>query len=217
MTTSFPPLNTLVIYAHPHRDSLNGAFLRRTLESLGARPDRPEVRVIDLYEQKFDPVLVFGPEKRRRDMHRDPDLAKYRNLILWADHLVFLYPIFWGRPPAMVLGFIDRLFSTHFAYRNIPGKSLPEGLLAGRSVTCISTMKGPPGYLQYWLWNAHRVLMKKAVFRYVGIKRVDFFEFGEMEKEGGRQESALDRVGRYFRTLRLKNGTKVYPPSLLVV
>lgn len=195
-------MNTLVIYAHPHRESLNGAFLRKTLEGLGAHPGHPEVRVLDLHERGFDPVLVYGPDQRRRDLHLVPELAEYRDLILWADHLVFVYPIYWGRPPALVLGFIDRLFASNFAYRYHPGRLLPEGLLAGKRVTCISTMKGPSGYLRLWLGNAHRVLMGRAVFGLVGIRKVKFFEFGAMEAPSGRQAKALTRIEAYFRNLR---------------
>lgn len=190
----------LIVYSHPHRESLNGAFLRTITRTLEERSDAPEIKVLDLYGDGFDPVLTFGPEKRRRDLHRDPDTAPYREMLTWAEKIILVYPIWWGRPPAMLLGFIDRLFSSHFAYRDIPGALLPEGLLKGREVVCVSTMKGPPGYLQYWLWNAHRVLMKKALFNFVGIKRVKFFEFGKMEGESHRlrREKALAKVGRYF-------------------
>ncbi len=100
---------------------------------------------------------------------------------------MFVYPIWWGRPPAMLLGFIDRMFAANFAYRDRPGL-FPEGLLAGKSAVCVSTMKGPAHYPRFWLNNAHQVLMKRALFGIVGIKRVTFFEFGNMEKKDGDQE-----------------------------
>ncbi|MNG32772.1 hypothetical protein D3C84_1188640 [compost metagenome] len=78
---------------------------------------------------------------------------------------------------------------------------LPEGLLKGKSVVCISTMKGPALYPLYWLNNAHKVLMRKALCRYVGIKNVKFFEFGSMEKPNGQQKNKLDKVYRYFKTV----------------
>lgn len=45
-------------------------------------------------------------------------LEKYRNQITWADKIVFVYPIWWGRPPAMLMGYIDQLFAANFAYRD---------------------------------------------------------------------------------------------------
>ncbi|MNE57412.1 FMN-dependent NADH-azoreductase 1 [compost metagenome] len=133
-------------------------------------------------------------------MHIDPDLAKYREQLLWADKIALVYPIWWGRPPAMLMGYIDQLFSSGFAYKDT-GKILPEGLLKGKSVVCISSMKGPTHYPLLWLNNAHKVLMRKALFGYVGIKKVKFFEFGNMESLKGRHQEKLNKVYRYFRTV----------------
>ena len=97
----------------------------------------------------------------------------------------------------MLLGFIDRIFASNFAYKDT-GKTFPEPLLVGKEAVCISVMKGPVGYLQYWLGNAHQILMKKALLRYVGFKKVKFFEFGDMEKKDGKQKQAIEKVERYF-------------------
>ncbi|MFD0590332.1 NAD(P)H-dependent oxidoreductase [Paenibacillus sp. GCM10027627] len=193
-------MKTLIIYTHPNHQSLNYAFLERVLQGSGENPHISETQVLDLYEEGFDPSLVFNQEKRRRDMATDPSLKKYREQLLWADKIVFVYPIWWGRPPAMLFGYIDRMFASGFAYRDTGGL-LPEGLLKGKSVVCISTMQGPTLYPLLWLNNAHKVLMKKALFSYVGIKKVKFFEFGNMESPKGKHEQKLDRVYRYFKTV----------------
>ncbi|MNW11047.1 hypothetical protein D3C71_2083990 [compost metagenome] len=52
-----------------------------------------------------------------------------------------------------------------------------------------------------WLNNAHKMLMRKALFNYVGIKDVRFFQFGSMESPKGKHQAKLDRVYRYFRTV----------------
>lgn len=193
-------MNMLLIYAHPNHKSLSYSFMQQVLRGGGENQEVKETRVLDLYEEGFDPVLMFNEDKRRRDMHVDPDLARHRELLLWADKIVFVYPIWWGRPPAMLMGFIDRMFASNFAYRD-KGGLMPEGLLKGKSVVCISVMKGPTGYLQLWLGNAHRILMRKALFNYVGIKKVKFFEFGNMESPKGKHEQKLDKVYRYFRAV----------------
>ncbi|GIP26519.1 hypothetical protein J23TS9_16490 [Paenibacillus sp. J23TS9] len=100
----------------------------------------------------------------------------------------------------MLLGYIDQMFASNFAYRD-NGKLLPEGLLKGKSAVCISTMKGPPFYLLYWLGNAHKILMRKALLQYVGIRKVKFFEFGSMESQKGRHEQKLKRVYRCFSAI----------------
>ncbi len=191
-------MNELIIFTYPNHNSLNYAFLEKVIEGCHENPYIKEYQVLDLYEDGFDPVLVFNEEKRRRDMFRVPNLEKYRKQITWADQLVFIYPIWWGRPPAMLLGYIDQIFASNFAYKD-QKRLLPEGLLKNKSVVCVSTMRGPTNYPLIWLNNAHKMLMKKAVFQYVGIKKVKFFEFGNMESANGKQIKKLDKVYQYFK------------------
>ncbi|PAQ14055.1 NAD(P)H dehydrogenase [Bacillaceae bacterium SAOS 7] len=193
-------MKVLAIYTHPNHQSLSYAFLQEVIKGSRENQNIKELQVLDLYEEVFDPLLVFNENKRRRDMHSDPNFEKYRKQIMWADKIVFVYPIWWGRPPAMLMGYIDQIFASNFAYRE-EGKLLPEGLLKGKSVVCISTMKGPTNYPLFLLNNAHKALMKKAVFNFVGIKRVKFFEFGHMESPKGKQGKKLDKIYRYFKTV----------------
>ncbi|MDR6883999.1 NAD(P)H-dependent oxidoreductase [Bacillus sp. 3255] len=193
-------MKTLIVYTHPNHQSLSYAFLQKVVQGSAENPSIDEVNVLDLYEEGFNPLLVFNEHKRRRDMHADPKLAVYREQLLWADKIVFVYPIWWGRPPAMLMGYIDQMFASGFAYKE-KGGLLPEGLLKGKSVVCISSMKGPVHYPLLWLNNAHKILMRKALFNYVGIKKVKFFEFGSMESPRGKQQQKLEKVYRYFKTV----------------
>lgn len=193
-------MNLLIIFAHPNHQSLSYAFLQKVIQGSRENPHVTGIEVLDLYAEGFDPVLVFNEHKRRRDKHVDPRLEKYREQLLRADKIVLVYPIWWGRPPAMLLGYIDQMFASGFAYRDKNGL-FPEGLLKGRSVVCVSTMKGPAHYPLFWLHDAHKVLMRKALFRFVGIRKVKFFEFGSMESPNGKQAAKLERVFRYFRSV----------------
>jgi len=191
-------MNILVVYTHPNHQSLSYAFLQEVIRGSQENTSIQEVKVLDLYEEGFNPLLVFNETKRRRDMHKDPDLAPYREQLKWADKIVFVYPIWWGRPPAMLMGYIDQMFASGFAYKDT-GKLLPEGLLKGKSVVCISSMKGPAHYPLIWLNNAHKALMRKALFNYVGIKKVKFYEFGSMESPRGKQKEKLNKIYQYFK------------------
>ena len=193
-------MKILVIYTHPNHESLCYAFLQKVLEGSSENSNIKEIQVLDLYEEGFNPLLVFNEKKRRRDMYCDPNLEKYREQITWADKIVLVYPIWWGRPPAMLLGYIDQVFASNFAYKD-KGGLLPEGLLKGKSVVCISTMRGPTNYPLFFLNNAHKVLMKKALFNYVGMKKVKFFEFGNMESPKGKQEQKLNKIYHYFQQI----------------
>jgi NAD(P)H dehydrogenase (quinone) len=193
-------MNVLVIYTHPNHQSLSYAFFNKVIQGSNENAQISKIEVLDLYEEQFDPILIFNENKRRRDMHTDPKLEKYREQIRNADKIVFVYPIWWGRPPAMLLGYIDQMFASNFAYKE-KGGLIPEGLLKGKSVVCISSMKGPTLYPLYWLNNAHKVLMRKALFQYVGMKKVKFFEFGNMESPKGKHEQKLNKVYQYFKSV----------------
>ncbi|MGL1892488.1 MAG: NAD(P)H-dependent oxidoreductase [Spirochaetaceae bacterium] len=187
-------MNVLIIYTHPNRKSLNGGFLEKTVEGLKLNSSVQNIEVLDLYQENFNPALIFNEDKRRRDMFKDPLLNRYRDQITKSDKIVFIYPIWWGRPPAMLLGFFDQLFATNFAYKYEKGQIMPTGLLKGKKVICISTMKGPAGYLRLLYGNVHQVLMKKVLLSFVGIKKVRFLEFGNMEANNGKQELYLEKT-----------------------
>ena len=74
-------MNVLVIYTHPHRKSLNGSFLQKTLDGLDHNKSVNQVDVLDLYKEGFNPLLVFNEDRKRRDMSKDPALRKYREQI----------------------------------------------------------------------------------------------------------------------------------------
>lgn len=189
-------MNLLIVFSHPNQKSLNGAFLKSVLNGSMENSSIKNIQLLDLYEENFNPILFFDEKVKRRHMYKNPAFSKHRDQLLWADKIVFLYPIWWGRPPAMLLGYFDQVLSAHFAYKET-GKYTTKGLLKGKSVICISTMKGPGMYPFFFLHNVHKVLMKKAVFRFVGIKKVKFFEFGSMEGTG--QAKKIDKIYRYFR------------------
>lgn len=125
-------MNVLIIFTHPNRESLNGAFLKNVLEGCMENDFIKDIQLLDLYEENFNPILYFDEKNKRRHMHKNPAFAKYREQLLGADKVVFIYPIWWGRPPAMLLGYFDQVFSAQFAYKNI-GKYTAKGLLKGKS------------------------------------------------------------------------------------
>ena len=81
-------MNTLIIYTYPNHKSLNYALLQEAIKGCHDNPLINEIQVLDLYEEQFNPILVFHEHKRRRDMFRDPKLEKYRQQIKWADKIV---------------------------------------------------------------------------------------------------------------------------------
>lgn len=163
-------MKVLLIYAHPNAESFTRAVLERL--QTGLEDGAHEVQTIDLYKEKFDPVLVVNSSRRRRELIHDPYTERYRNLIAAADHLIFVYPVWWHSMPAIMRGFVERTFVSGFAY-SFKGRAahsiLPDGLLRGKSLWCIYTLDAPrlvarldPGWLS----------IKYSIFWYCGLRKV---------------------------------------------
>lgn len=172
-------MKVLLILAHPNLESFTHAVAERLQTGLKDGPH--EVQTIDLYQEEFDPVLVVNASRRRRDLIHDPYTERYRNLIAAADHLIFVYPVWWHSMPAMMRGFIERTYVSGFAY-SFKGKSehhiLPEGLLRGKSLWCVYTLDAPR--LVAWL-DPGWLSMKYSTFWYCGHRRIKRFYLPRMK------------------------------------
>jgi NAD(P)H dehydrogenase (quinone) len=163
-------MRVLIVYAHPYRKSLSHAALEQVHK--GFADAGHFVKILDLYAEKFDPILVVNEFQRRRDLIHDPYTEPYRSMIEEADQLVFVYPVWWQSLPAILKGFFDRVFVSGFAYSysgKKPGSIFPNGLLKGKAAWCIYTLDTPmiPALLDPgWL------VVKYSIFRYCGIRRV---------------------------------------------
>lgn len=156
-------MNILIIYAHPNHKSFNGAILKQVQDHLDLKHT---VKLLDLYAEKFNPVLYFDEDHRRRDMAVDPDTQTYRNLITWADKLIFIFPVWWSGMPAILKGFIDRVFASGFAYSY--KKMGMAGHLNGKTAWIITT-HNTPGFLTPFVQDYGKVL-KRQIFSMCGIK-----------------------------------------------
>jgi putative NADPH-quinone reductase len=105
-------MQALIVIAHPHKESFNHAVAARVAERLEA--SNYTVHVHDLYEQAFNPVL--SSEEMRRKFSLDSDIQIHYERLESADILIFIHPDWWGSPPAILKGWIDRVFSPGIAY-----------------------------------------------------------------------------------------------------
>lgn len=108
-------MRALVVYAHPVPESFVAAVRDATLDAL--RRSGHEVRLLDLYAEGFDPVM--GPEERRR--YHDPvvneqPVAEHLALIQWCEILVLVYPTWWFGLPAILKGWLDRVWVPHATF-----------------------------------------------------------------------------------------------------
>lgn len=106
-------MNGLVILAQPKKQSFNSAIATEIVRSLVQQGYEP-VNLIDLYADAFNPVMP--QEELPRKFSFDETTLRYQELIQLADHVVFVYPDWWGGPPAIMKGFLDRVFRPGIAY-----------------------------------------------------------------------------------------------------
>lgn len=163
----------LVVLGHPADDSFCGAV--SAAYCAGAQGAGHEVRVLHLGALDFDPVLRHG---YRQIQPLEADLLQAQQSIEWAQHLCFVYPIWWGGVPALLKGFLDRVFVPGFAFKYRPGKAFPEQLLKGRSARMLVTMDTPPWYFK-WVYRMPGVhQMRKTTLEFCGVKPVRTLAFG---------------------------------------
>lgn len=110
-------------------------------------------------------------------MELEEDLVKAQELIRWADHLVFVYPIWWGTMPAVLKGFFDRVFLPGFAYKYRDKSPLWDKLLKGKTAHLLVTMDTPPWYNRWIYRRAGHQVMKRNILGFCGIKTVRITEF----------------------------------------
>jgi NAD(P)H dehydrogenase (quinone) len=129
-------MRIFIVFAHPKPDSFNAALCAALCEGVRAAGHEPEVA--DLYQEGFDPLLR-GPELDTLGTgHPLADVARYQERILKAHALAFIFPIWWFGTPAILKGFVDRVFQEEFAFR-FTSTGQVRGLLPQRKALIIST------------------------------------------------------------------------------
>ena len=153
----------LIINGHPNKDSFNfgiaKAYQDRALQS-GA--EVKEIVIADLN-------LQFGCQKR---MELEPDLVKAWEKIQWADHLVWIHPVWWGGLPAITKGFIDRLFLPGFAFKYRENSVWWDKLLKGKTAHIITTLDQPGLYYRFFFGRPSVNQLRKSVLEFCGVKPV---------------------------------------------
>ncbi len=180
----------LVILGHPSSDSFCSALADSYVSA--ARQAGHEVRLLRLGALKFDVVLHEGFKKVQE---LEPDLVLAQESILWAEHLCFVFPIWWGGVPASLKGFLDRVFLPGFAFKYRAGAAFPDQLLKGRSAHILATMDTPPWYFK-WIYRMPGIhQMRKTTLEFCGIKPVKVFSFGPvLDSKPARREAWLEKA-----------------------
>ncbi|MEE4562729.1 NAD(P)H-dependent oxidoreductase [Paenibacillus polymyxa] len=185
----------LVIQGNPVAGSYGEALAQSYVK--GAKAAGAEVRLLQLSALDFNPNLLGG---YRNKLPLEPDLIQAQESIKWAEHLVFVFPIWWGSLPALMKGFIDRTFMPGFAFKYQKGKPLPDKLLKGRTARLITTMDGPYWYYRFFQGQPGHRMMKDCTLHLCGVKPVRSTTIDLMNKRTDQQHnewlSKVEQLGR---------------------
>lgn len=157
----------VIINGHPNKDSLCSALADAYKKgALGSGADVREIIVADL---AFDVNLRYGYTKR---IELEPDLLDAWEKIKWADHLVWVHPVWWGGLPAITKGFLDRLFLPGMAFKYRDNSVWWDKLLTGKTARIITTLDQPGWYYRLMFGRPSVNQLKRSALQFCGIKPV---------------------------------------------
>lgn len=190
-------MNILVIYAHPSEKSFN-AVIKNALETAAINAGH-DVHVRDLYQLNFNPVLSLA---ELRGAVPD-DVVTEQNFIRQADMLVFVYPLWWAGMPAIMHGYMDRIFSYGFAYKaNSDGTTL--GLFNDKRVVLVNTIGcSADEYRENGMFQALETIGNRGIFNFCGTEVERFFHFAGIPGYTSEEERDImvTELTNYFTTL----------------
>jgi NAD(P)H dehydrogenase (quinone) len=141
---STKPLKHAIILAHPDPESFNAAVAKAYAKAVKGMGHKAVVR--DLYALKFDPCLPLTELPWREDYRAAADLVAEREAVADADVFVFVYPLWFNGPPAILKGWVDRVMSMGFGFSPGPGGTAPS--LAGRRLMTFSSSGAPDHWVR---------------------------------------------------------------------
>ncbi|MBI5847977.1 MAG: NAD(P)H-dependent oxidoreductase [Nitrospirae bacterium] len=162
-------MNYLILYAHPNPKSFNHAIFEAVMDTLAEAGK--EVFVRDLYAQNFNPVLSLNDLADMMQGKLPPEVKAEQEYISSADMVIVIYPLWWAGMPAILKGYIDRVFTEGFAYR-INGPDL-EGLLKGKKVLLITTTGAPQEmYEASGMFKSIGQTTGEGIFQFTGMELI---------------------------------------------
>jgi NAD(P)H dehydrogenase (quinone) len=175
-------MSTLIVFNHPYEYSYCNAILgslTKALQQSGKTTD-----IIHLDKDGFNPRMT-AEDLKGFVAHQaiDPQVIDYQERIKKAEHLVFIFPIWWDIMPAATKGFIDRVLSPGLAYDHHPrGFGLIPLLKNLKRITIITTMNKPSIMYSLLIGKLIKKVLIKSVFKTMGYKNVDWISFTSVKR-----------------------------------
>lgn len=162
-------MNVSVILAHPNNNSFNHAIANTIVKSLKANGHN--VFYHDLYSERFDPLLLG--DEFSQDTHLPNDVRIHCEDITLADGIIIVHPNWWGQPPAILKGWIDRIIRPGVAYEfaeDDNGDGIPIGLLKAKTALVFNTANTPSRREMEIFGDPLERLWRNCIFQFCGVQ-----------------------------------------------
>lgn len=164
-------MKIVIVLAHPEAKSFSHAIARTAAQVL--KTCGHEVCWHDLYAEKF-PCVLPGHEIPREG-RVPPRIRRYCRELQQASGLIIVHPNWWGQPPAILKGWVDRVLRPDVAYRFLPGdrgEGIPEGLLRMDHALVFNTANTPRRREERVMKDPLDTLWKNCILRLCGVRHV---------------------------------------------
>ena len=158
-----------VILAHPNKESFNHAIAKAVRDQL--QKAGHEIYFHDLYEENFDPILP--KEEILKDAFLPPAVDAYCREITKSDGIIIIHPNWWGQPPAILKGWVDRVIHPGIAYEfieNDKGEGIPNGLLKAKSAIVFNTSNTETEREHNVFGDPLETIWKNCIFDLCGVR-----------------------------------------------
>jgi NAD(P)H dehydrogenase (quinone) len=188
-------MKVLIVYAHPQIEGHCSYILENVIKNLDKRKIKYDL--IDLYKEKYDPILHENELYTARNKHVSEINLKYQQLLKNANLRIFIYPIWWGSMPAILKGFFDKVLVGGFGFKYVNG--FPIKLLKGKAI--VFSTCGAPSFFYKLIDRTPIKMIKRLILGFCGIK-AKFHLIGNCkiidDKKKLKIEKMVDQVMKIF-------------------
>ncbi len=206
-------MRALVVFGHPAPDSFNRAIADQVVLTLVEQGYRVDFH--DLYQEAFDPIATAAELPREGEI--PGTVARHCLELSEADAIVIVHPNWWGQPPAIVKGWIDRVFRPGVAYEFQPGdqgEGVPVGLLKARAALILNTSNTAAERERRAFGDPLELLWRNCLFNLCGVQQVGRRMFEVIVTSSPRQRQqwlteVRELVRQYFPNEERNNDPKM--------
>lgn len=173
-------MNVVIIFNHPYEGSYCNALLEAVKSGLQKSGHKTDL--IHLDKESFNPVMTAEDLKAfvaRQSI--DPKVMEYKQRLDQADHLVFIFPIWWELMPALTKGFIDKVIFPGVGYEYTESHRMAPLFKNIKSVTVITTMNTPAIFYRLIFGNAIKKSLLIGTFWKIGYKNRKWISFNKVK------------------------------------